>query len=490
MLEDYFKIRAVDDSSTQIPPLVTHNLISNNIFSLGGLDINSISTSNDHLYDSLIKCNYINDVSIPYMDSPRKLGTYRREPVKAYTGHPEFYGGLLSNVTCYFDKVTNKYDYILDVYSTSDRYFTHNVIPDNTFSVVKTDNMIDYFEVMVDSYNTGTTVIYKIDSDIYIKKYINGELYRDFVLNFNSLTIKKYDKTSDTVFYHCSAVSSNNFVIIVKIGAEFRYDIIDLDSRITNLSMVKISNGMSTSDNGFVSIDTSKIYRLSSKCEITRVINYTEYSTGITDYNSLTEIYTNDKLSEVWVKTASRLYYIKEFEYQLIPNTTLQKKALETDMKKPKDKLHYLLGYDSSTNPIVDYFAYGPKAASYLKCSNNGGVSKKNWFFSPIAEVKSSTLFNASTVTMYIVSKNMRPFHYRYSMIVQHKSVPNYTDLLRNINKMSRNVEYGTRMTTTNVDYLTGSSTVPLITYGKTTTTPLFKFSTLKTLYINNCKLK
>lgn len=484
MLDNYLDLIQYDDSSVSIPPLESHNLMSSKLSNMGGLIINSTSSNNDHYYDSLIKSNYIESSSMKYMDNDVFIGSYKKEPIKTYTGHPEFYGGLLSTVICYFNRDSLKYEYILDVYTTNDRSFTHNVIPDYSLTVLESDTIISYFEVIVDSYSTGTTVIYRIGDDLYIKKYMNGELFRDYKITEPNLNIKKFDKCSDNIMYHCSSTNYNNFIILLDVSIIFRYDIIVVDDRIKNLSFIKVFNGMDYNNNGFVSVDNSKVYKLTKNCEITKVIDYTEYSSNITDYNEKTEIITNGELSDIWVKTSTRCYYIKYIDYRNIPVSAVNTQARND---KKNGKFYFVMGYDSAINPFIDYYSYCDKSSVQLKTLNNGYGARTISFYNN-GEIKNNSVFSSGSFSFSDITKNVRPYQYKYSYIINYRSVPNYNDLLNNINKMSRNTELGTRMTYTGINYMSGTF-IPLIKYG-ISSTPLFKFNSLKTLYINNCKLK
>lgn len=484
MLDNYLNLIQYDDSSVSIPPLESHNLMSTKLSNLGGLLINSTSSTNDHYYDGLVKCNYIDSTTMKYMDNDVNLGSYKKEPIKTYTGHPEFYGGILSTVICYFDRVSSKYEYILDVYTTTDRAFTHNVIPDYTLKVLESDTLITYFEVVVDSYSTGTTIIYKIGDDLHIKKYMSGSLYREYTINEPNLNIKKFDKCSDNIMYHCSSATLNNFIILLDISTIFRYDIISVDDKIKNLSFIKIFNGMDYNNNGFVSVDNSKVYKLTKNCEITRVIDYTEYSANITDYSEKTEIITNNELSDIWIKTSTRCYNIKYIDYKNIPVSSINAQAKRD---KKVGKFYFVMGYDTAINPFIDYYSYCDKGSVQLKTLNNGYGTKTISFYNT-GEIKSNNVFSSGSFSFGDISKNLRPYQYKYSYIINYRSVPNYMDVLNNINKMSRNIELGTRMTSTGINYMSGTF-IPLIKYG-ISANPLFKFSSLKTLYINNCKLK
>ena len=486
MLVDYLEMIQFDDSSNNIPTLETHNLIGTKISDLAGIQISSMNTSNDHLYDSLIKCNYTRDITFRYMDNNNSLGTYKREPIKAYTGHAEYYGNLLSNVTCYINKITNKYDYILDEYLTTDRAFTHNVIPNRSNVILTSDNMKDYFEVMVDSYSNGTIVVYKESDTIYLKKYLNGEIYKEYDITYTNLTIKKFDKRSDLVMYHCST-SVGDIVIMIDISNHFTYDIYSLDSRITNISFIKVHNHTDDYRVPMVSVDSDNIYKLGLNCEIMEIINYREYSPAISDYDSKTEIISDISLSNVWIKTQSKVYYIKYIDYNEIPVASVKTQAVTTDKKV--GKFHYLMGSDGSSNSFLDYYSYCEKSNVTLKSLNSGGYSSKTIPFSSNNEIKAMSVFSTGSSSISTYSKNMRPYHYKYSNMYNFRSNPNYAEIYSNINKMSRNVEYGTRMTTTTVEYTGSSTIIPLIKYGSTSN-GLFSISTLKTLYINNCKLK
>ena len=485
MFEEYLDIIQYDSSSVNIPSLESHNLISQNLSNIGGLQLNSTYSNNDHYYDGVIKCNYINSVGMLYMDISVDLGTYKREPIKTYTGHPEYYGGLLSNVTCYYDKIKQKYDYILDIYTTTGRTFNHNVIPDKTFSVIETDTLISYFEVVVDSYSNSTVVIYRIDDEFILKKYDNDYEIKEFRVSIPNMTVKKYEKKSNLIMYHCSSSSYNNFIILIDISVKFRYDIIQLDSCIKNISFIKVFNGMNDKNISFVSIDNTNIYKLSQTGQITKTINYTEYSPNISDCTDKTDIIANDSLTDIWVKTLNRCYYIRYIDYNNIPVSSIRTQAL---LDKKQGMFYFVMGSDGANNPYIEYYSYGKKEDVILKTLNNGINSKTISFYSS-NEIKSTNIFSTGSYSLSDISKNVRPYHYKYSYMINYRGAPDYNTLFANINKMSRNVELGTRFTSASVSYMSGIF-IPLIKYGNSSNTPLFSFSSLKTLYINNCKLK
>lgn len=487
MLEDYLELRQNVDSSTVIPNIETHNLIGTKISDIGALQISSMSSNNDHMYDGIIKCNYINDITFRYMDNDLSLSTYKREPIKAYTGHPEYFGNLLSNVTCYFNKNKSLYEYILDEYLTTDRSFTHNVIPNRSNVILESNNIKLYFEVMVDSYSNGTVIIFKEGDTLTLRKYLGGELYKEYLVTYHNLSIKKFDKRSDLVMYHCST-STGDIVIMLDISNVFRYDIYTLDPRVTNISFIKVHNHTDDYKIPLISVDSDNVYKLGFNCEIMDIKNYREYSSAILDYDSETEIISDLELHNIWVKTKNKAYYIKYIDYNDIPISGVRTQAVVTDKKK--GKFYFVMGSDSSSNSFIDYYSYCNKSMVTLKTLNSGGYSSKTIPFSSSNEIKSMSVFNVSSPSYFSpYTKNVRPYHYKYSNMYNYRGVPDYSDIYTNINKMSRNVEYATRMTTTTVEYTSGSTNLPLIKHGSSVN-GLFKVSTLKTLYINNCKLK